>query len=1204
MLSASPNLACRRKPPRAEAERASKAEAAQRQIAEQARQQAEENLKRARQAVDQYFTCVSQSKLFDVPTLLPLRKELLEDAARYYQTLLSERGDSPALLADLAVADLRLAEIDHEVDRNDDAINALASGLELVERLHAKYPDAKEDERRVAGFWKANRTANAGTGDMPKDPAKAQQTLMKFVKLWETLAREHPTVDVFQNDLADAYASLAIWQAAAGDNDASHGLAKAGIDSYHKAIEIWERLSQAHPEVPEHRENLVMALHELAQRLGGARRHAEAQGLVVRELTLTEQLAAQYPNVPQYRVRLASAWKYRGDFLQSAGKKRQAGDAFRRQFEVAKALFNEFPTVANYALLTATGARDFLDCSNGSGMDVAEWSRRELAPILSNFTRLATSPSGDGGSRADVAAAFYHLGVAWDDAGDGAAAESAFRQAILLYRRLVQEAPTAPHYFLGQSLRYMAFHLGPSPEHRGDVEHAFREAIDAFQRVTVHDPKNIKGWHFLADTHRRLAWVLVAAKRPEEAEQEFRRAIEVQERILEKLHFEPSNEEEWAASCLDLVRFLGSKGRSQAAEEIIRRLSSRIEGLTSATPEKAAHREWIAHAQYDLANSLRDARQMSDAESHYRQALVQYDALVADSGTKPEYQLKTAVCRRDFALMLTSAGRLADAEREYRQAITLREKLVAEAPANPDYRLDLAYTFFGLADLLRGNKRPREAEDLYRQALALFEKLAGEFPSRDNYRMEVGHTLWQVAGAALDSGRPKEAEKPVRQALAVFEKLAVDFPQNRYYRWEQCFSNWNVAWVLRLLGRGKDAEKPYRDAIDVCEKVLAEAPNDGGFRDRLAESHFALAEVLRAESRLDEAEKHYRLAEAAWRKLAADNPTDPVYRIRAIGTRANQLSPLLTAKGRAREAEENSREAVGLLASLPAGELVADDRRDLTDACYGNLIRLLKTSNRPQEANVVFREWVDLRRKSFTKMLEQNPKSADAQNSFGEALARVGCWDEALAAIDKAAELDPANHWYLFQAAPLHLRAGDVTGYRRLCRAMLERFHGTQASEIADRTAKTCMLAPDAVPDLNRVQKLADQVVTGTNDRWFLFVKGLAEYRAGRLAEAVTWLNRFGPDAKGTHVDASAFAVRAMAQHRLGQKEQARTALHSGQVIVAEKMPDPAAGRPFEGMWQDWLHCQILLREAEALFGKKVSSSPRSTNAAAKAGKP
>ena len=94
------------------------------------------------------------------------------------RTLLSERGDNPALLADLAVADLRLAEIYHEVDRNDDAIDALASGLELVERLHTKFPDAKEEQRRVAGFWKADRAPKAVTA-MPKDPAKAKRTLSR-----------------------------------------------------------------------------------------------------------------------------------------------------------------------------------------------------------------------------------------------------------------------------------------------------------------------------------------------------------------------------------------------------------------------------------------------------------------------------------------------------------------------------------------------------------------------------------------------------------------------------------------------------------------------------------------------------------------------------------------------------------------------------------------------------------------------------------------------------------------------------------------------------------------------------------------------------------------------------------------------------------------------------------------------------------------
>ena len=1089
-----------------EAEAARKNEAAQRQIAEGQRQQAEQNLKRARQAVDQYFTRVSQSKLFDVPTLQPLRKELLEDAVHYYQTLLSDRGESPTLLADLAVADLLLSEIDHEVDRNDDAIDALASGLELVERLHTKYPDAKDEQRRVAGFWKANRTPKAGTV-MPKDPAKAERTLMKFVKLWETLAREHPSVDAFQNDLAEAHASLASWQAAAGVDYGSSDLAKAGIDSYRKAIEIWDRLSHSHPEVPEYRENLVMELHELANRFYGAGRHAEGQALVDRELALTEQLAAQYPKVPQYRVRLAGSFEYRGNFLEAAGKRRQAGDAYRREFDLAKALFTEFPTVADYALLTATAAKDFLRCSNESGIDAAKWARQELAPVLASLNRLATNPSED-----------------------------------------------------------------------------------------------------------------------------------------------------------------------------------------------------------------------------------------------PLTQLQLANCHNDLATMLWSVGRPADAEREYRQALALKQKLVADAPANPDYRFHLAHSCLGLAYLLSANKRTREAEDFYRQALGLFEKLAGEVPSRVNYRSEVGHTLWHLADMASDSGRPEEAEKQHRQALAIFEKLAADFPQNRYWRWEQCFSDWNIAGLMRRFGRLNDAEKAYRDAIDACEKVVAEAPDDGGFRDRLARSHFELAEVLRAENRLDEAEKRFRQAASIWQKLGADVPTEPVYRSHAIWTYTYRLAPMAEAGGRIQEAEENYRNAAKLLRDVPVTELVADDRRNAAETCYGNLVGLLRKNNRPQEATPVLRAWADLQGKTFTKILEQNPKSAvlhnnlawilatcaetelrdparavvlakkavelepkqggwwntlgaaeyragdwkaalealkksmelrnggdsfdwffvamanrqlgnqnearkwydkavkrmflneelwrfrveaasllgikeslpsfeeaskaikaaDREWNLADASARSGRWDQALAAIDKAAELEPANHWYVYHAATLHLRAGDVAGYRRACRAMLERFQDTQAPEVADRTAKACLLLPDSVPEFDRVQKLADRAVNGTEKhgsyRWFVFAKGLAEYRAGRHAEAVKWLKRFAPNADGAHIDATVFAVLAMAQHRLGQKEQAHAALHSAQVIFAEKMPDPGAGRPFGGDWHEWLHCQILLREAEALLGKQQDqpSSPQSPNVSAK----
>jgi hypothetical protein len=68
-----------------------------------------------------------------------------------------------------------------------------------------------------------------------------------------------------------------------------------------------------------------------------------------------------------------------------------------------------------------------------------------------------------------------------------------------------------------------------------------------------------------------------------------------------------------------------------------------------------------------------------------------------------------------------------------------------------------------------------------------------------------------------------------------------------------------------------------------------------------------------------------------------------------------------------------------------------------------------------------------------------------------------------------------------------------------------------------------------------------------------------------------------------------------MAKHRLGLApgadaarlaREAREALGHAQAILASKMPDPKAGRPYGGYFHDWLHPQILVREAEKLLDK------------------
>jgi serine/threonine protein kinase/tetratricopeptide (TPR) repeat protein len=203
-------------------------------------------------------------------------------------------------------------------------------------------------------------------------------------------------------------------------------------------------------------------------------------------------------------------------------------------------------------------------------------------------------------------------------------------------------------------------------------------------------------------------------------------------------------------------------------------------------------------------------------------------------------------------------------------------------------------------------------------------------------------------------------------------------------------------------------------------------------------------------------------------------------------------------------------------------------------------------------------------------------------DKLAELLVSRGKLKEAIATYQKITILDPDNYRAWYQAAALYLYVGDVDRYRRACREMLDRFEHRAADnvKIAEQTAKTCALAPDAVSDFARVEQLARRAVTGTElQAWYrnyVLAKGLTDYRGGHPEQAVEWLTRFAPKPDGNVWDATAFAALALAQHRLGHAAEARAALVSARALLAEK-PD---AQTF-----DWLHCEILYREAEGFLG-------------------
>jgi serine/threonine protein kinase/tetratricopeptide (TPR) repeat protein len=312
--------------------------------AQKQRELADANFQKARQAVDEYFTLVSESKLLDVPGMQTLRKELLEAALRYYQAMRSERANDPAVLADLVVAQIHVANVYHELDRNDDALAAIELAVAQAERLRRDYPHAVEQHRRLAGYWKAERGTSAHTA-MPKDPMAAHRTLTKFLQLWEAFARENPSVEAFQNDVAAINKFLAALE---GNGAAGELAAFTRAVAYSsKAIAIWEQLSQAHPDVPRHRENLARAYDEKAWMLERAGEKDQAREASARATALQEKLITQFPSVPAYRYLAARELLKLGSSLADS-RPAEAETAFRQALAAWQKLAADFPAADEY----------------------------------------------------------------------------------------------------------------------------------------------------------------------------------------------------------------------------------------------------------------------------------------------------------------------------------------------------------------------------------------------------------------------------------------------------------------------------------------------------------------------------------------------------------------------------------------------------------------------------------------------------------------------------------------------------------------------------------------------------------------------------------------------------------------------------------------------------------------------------------------
>src|SRR5262249_31480413 len=118
-----------------------------------AERRSEENFQMARQAVDRYFSRVSENPALKARGLESLRQQLLATAGEVYEKFVRQRADDPSLRSDLGDANVNRGNINRIIAKTDQAEAAYKQAVALFEALSKGKPAEPQYQRQLAAVF-------------------------------------------------------------------------------------------------------------------------------------------------------------------------------------------------------------------------------------------------------------------------------------------------------------------------------------------------------------------------------------------------------------------------------------------------------------------------------------------------------------------------------------------------------------------------------------------------------------------------------------------------------------------------------------------------------------------------------------------------------------------------------------------------------------------------------------------------------------------------------------------------------------------------------------------------------------------------------------------------------------------------------------------------------------------------------------------
>jgi tetratricopeptide (TPR) repeat protein len=629
-----------------------------RQVAEIRQRESDEDLQLARQAIDNYATKVSENLRLRQEDLRPLRKELLAMVVPLYETLIARHADKPEVQAECGDAYVRLAFITRDIEDPAQACRLFEQAAGIFAALVERHPDDSTYRQKLADV-----RIDLGELYRSTDRAgEAEASLQESLKGWRRLAEGHPGEPRYE--LGEAHARVALAQLRA----TTQGRPADARAEYQRALEVADRLERGPAPIPlAYLRVFANARGELGQLCVQSGELPAAEAQLRRAVAAQEELLGAHPHAADYKQDLARSRMTLGDIQGKAGDGAAAEVEFQKSLQLSEELVSANPNVAYFKEYLADSRRAFARFY----ADTRQPSRAvpELKKVLDTLESLPPAYRDLTANQERLAAAHRDRSAALAAVGRHQEAAADSGEALKVTAGLLQRRPDGDDYRHDLVTDHSALASAYLELQRlDDAEAEYKQALNLAEQLAGRHPGEVRYDLRVLSTYSELGRYYYARGRKGECEKELRAAVKAGEKLGEG---DPAVLMSRAKAHNNLAVLCASTQRPAEAEEEYRRALAMTQRLVKADPHTTEHHVMLGLYQANLGILLRNTGQLKASLDTFAGAIRALEEVLGREERHARARLALASAHWDRALALNRLGRAAEALPDWERALAL-----------------------------------------------------------------------------------------------------------------------------------------------------------------------------------------------------------------------------------------------------------------------------------------------------------------------------------------------------------------------------------------------------------------------------------------------------------------------------------------------------------------------------------------------------